>query len=80
MVFLTATLPPRDEEEFFTTLHLDRAKAVVVRQPTTRPNIQYGVIEVTSAEEEDSTGVKIVKAGLEEVWDTSGQPKIIIYC
>ena len=80
LVFLTAILPPRDEEEFFTTLYLDRAKAVVIRQPTTRPNIQYGVREVTSAEEEDLEGVEIVKAGLAESWDTAGLPKIIIYC
>ncbi|KAK4446079.1 hypothetical protein QBC34DRAFT_153293 [Podospora aff. communis PSN243] len=43
LVFLTSTLPPRDEAEFWTTLGVGLSRPVVVRGRTVRPNIIYGV-------------------------------------
>ena len=45
MVYLTATLPPAEEAELFALLHVDRSDLVLVRGPTSRPNIQYQVVE-----------------------------------
>jgi len=46
MVYLTATLPPRDEEEFFQLMHIPREHVKLFRGRTTRANIQYRVQEV----------------------------------
>lgn len=65
LVFLTATLPPRDEAEFFATLHLDPGKALVVRGRTDRPNIGYSVVAVPgSAADEDRAAVRLVGEAL----------------
>ncbi len=42
-VFLTATLSPQDEAEFFQTMQIDSSRMRMFRQATTRPNIRYRV-------------------------------------
>jgi hypothetical protein len=46
LVFLTATMPPRNEAEFFSTFGLERDRVYIVRQDTTRLNIAYVVYSV----------------------------------
>src|SRR5271167_1454506 len=45
MVFLTATLPPQDEAEFFQAIQIP-PESVIFRGPTSRRNIHYRVNEV----------------------------------
>jgi len=49
LVFLTATIPPRDQAEFFGTLYLERDRVYIVRQDTTRLNIAYVVYGVSGS-------------------------------
>ena len=46
MIFLTATLPPKDEEEFFNAICIPQECVHIFRGPTTRQNIRYQVQEV----------------------------------
>ena len=56
VVYLTATLPPRDEEEFYQLTHIPRDHKPI-RDRTTRPNIRYQVQTVeVGIEEEDVLG------------------------
>jgi superfamily II DNA helicase RecQ len=41
MIFLTATLPPKDEEEFFRAVHIPQEGIHMFYSPTTRRNIHY---------------------------------------
>ncbi len=63
LVFLTATMPPRDEAEFFGTLGLERDRVYIVRQDMTRPNIAYAVHGVSGsgsvAALEDQAGIQL---------------------
>jgi superfamily II DNA helicase RecQ len=56
VVYLTATLPPRDEEEFYQLTHIT-ADHKPIRDRTTRPNIRYQVQPVeVSVPDEDVLG------------------------
>lgn len=50
MVYLTATLPPRDEVEFCQKMHIDRQCTQWFRGRTTRRNVRYQVVEVSIPE------------------------------
>ena len=54
-MYLTATLPPRDEDEFYQLTHIPRDHKPI-RDHTTRPNIRYQVQRVEVGEEEDVLG------------------------
>ena len=66
MVYLTATLPPRDEEEFCRVMHIDRQQLRLFRGRTTRANVQYRVVDVEVAETK-ALEWKADKAGFEPV-------------
>ena len=74
MIFLTATLPPKDEKEFFKAVHIPE-DCVPFRGQTTRRNIRYQVQEV----EGDTIEVicRLVKEKLEKY---AAPSKIIVYC
>jgi superfamily II DNA or RNA helicase len=61
LVFLTATMPPRDEAEFWTTLRIPPSKALVVRGSTGRPNITYRVKLYASAHDRDMAVADLVR-------------------
>ncbi|KAL0764703.1 hypothetical protein CaCOL14_012793 [Colletotrichum acutatum] len=46
VICLTATLAPADEDAFFGLMGIERGRAAVFRDPTTRPNIEYSVVTV----------------------------------
>jgi superfamily II DNA helicase RecQ len=46
LIFLTATLPPQDEEDFFRAMCIPPECVHISRSPTTRRNIRYQVHEV----------------------------------
>lgn len=74
LVFLTATLPPQDEPDFFRAVQIPPKSVYMFRGPTTRQNVQYQVQEV---EGEIVEGVcRLVKQKLEQYPAPS---KIIIY-
>ncbi|KAK5651004.1 hypothetical protein OQA88_2934, partial [Cercophora sp. LCS_1] len=74
-------MPPRDEEEFWTTLGLPAGKAVVVRGVTTRPNITYSVRAVSSPDEETDWAVRLAEEAAGSYETTTGRrTKAILYC
>jgi superfamily II DNA helicase RecQ len=73
MIFLTATLPPKDEEEFFRAVHIPQEGIHMFRGPTTRRNIHYQVQEVGDTIE---AICQLVKRKLEQ-YPAPG--KIVVY-
>lgn len=80
-IFLTATLAPADEDEFFWTAGLSRRLVRMFRSRTTRKNIRYRVetVEVEDAdeqeEEEDKKVCEIVRRWIDE----EGDGRVIVY-
>jgi superfamily II DNA or RNA helicase len=66
MVYLTATLPPRDEAEFFQLMHIQGPELKMFRGRTTRANVAYRVQEV-EVEEESPPGQATDKRGFPTV-------------
>jgi superfamily II DNA helicase RecQ len=75
MIYLTATLPPRDEEEFFQAVEVPRGCVHMFRMATTRRNIRYQVCEVTD-EDATETICRLVKEKSEQY---PAPAKIVIY-
>lgn len=74
LIFLTATLPPQDEEDFFRAIQIPPECVQMFRGPTTRRNIRYQVHEVEETVVEAIC--RLVKQKLEQ-YPSPG--KIIIY-
>ena len=58
MVYLTATLPPRNEEEFCRLMYIPRQDLQLFRDRTSRRNIEYQVHEVEVPEPSDTPAEK----------------------
>jgi superfamily II DNA helicase RecQ len=77
MVYLTATLRPREEQQFIEAMGLPPKKQCEwFRGQTTRKNIQYWV-HAYKAEEEQQAAVDLVE-GLKRKYPLPGQ--VIVYC
>ena len=63
MVFLTATLPPYEEAEFFRRTRLPASSFTVFRGRTTRTNTRYEVVEVPSPSEEEDLALREARRG-----------------
>lgn len=86
-VFLTATLRPSEEREFFTRAHIDAGSVVMFRGQTTRRNIRYRVVFVegewtkggdqheAQEEAEDKKAMEITQRWVEE----NKEGRVIIY-
>src|SRR5271169_1433417 len=74
LIFLTATLPPQDEEDFFRAMCIPPESVHMFRGRTTRRNIQYQVQEVEGDILEAVCG--LVKQKLEQYPAPS---KIVVY-
>lgn len=74
MIYLTATLRPADQEEFFSIVKAQDVK--IIRGPTTRPNIRYSVFEHDVDVEEITAIRDLVEQKLQEY---PAPAKIIIY-
>lgn len=79
-VFLTATLPPRDELEFQTLLHIEQERLITIRCSTIRANIQYSVRKANSTAEEDALGIQLARETTRHREGTTSRTKVIIYC
>ena len=93
MVYLTATLPPRDEDEFYRLTHIPQ-EVRPFRGRTTRPNVKYQVQRVEIGdEEEDVLGWgpeqrgfdpaiqdEVMRVMEEKLKQYPAPAKIIIYC
>lgn len=64
-VFLTATLAPADEAEFYARMRLPRPQVVLFRERTTRGNVAYQVRAVRAAEVDEEV-CRVVRQGLEQ--------------
>jgi superfamily II DNA helicase RecQ len=82
LIFLTATLAPRDETMFFQHAHIPRDRSMVFRSRTTRGNIRYQVQEVDMDEEDDVEDclAQAVEEELRLCEQRFPSGKIIIYC
>ena len=76
LVYLTATLAPKDEVDFYDAMGLDEKEVVKFRDRTTRTSICYRVMEY-DVEEEDGEVKKLVEK-MKKKYAKPGQ--IIVYC
>jgi superfamily II DNA/RNA helicase len=77
MVYLTATMPPKDEQRFMDVMGLPAKQEMVwLRGQTTRKNIGYRVVEYDMEEEEEAV-VELVEV-LKRRYPLPGQ--IVVYC
>ncbi|KAL6416340.1 uncharacterized protein AUP68_00557 [Ilyonectria robusta] len=83
IVYLTATLPPTQEDTLFSLINTRHEDVVMIRMRTTRTNVAYSVRSIPAASAGEATAAvvltarEIVDQKLEEyAWPA----KIIIYC
>jgi superfamily II DNA or RNA helicase len=75
MIFLTATLPPQDKEEFFHAIQIPQECVHMFRGCTSRRNIQYRVHEV----EEETVVEAIGRLVTEKLAQYPPPSKIVVY-
>ena len=75
VIFLTATMRPKDEEEFFGLMGLKESEVMKLREKTARENIVYQVMEYNKKEE-----IEEVKGLVDRKLEEYQSGKIIIYC
>ena len=83
IVYLTATLPPSKEAEFFKLINTQPEDVTIIRTSTTRTNIMYSMQTLTATTAEQAT--EAVTTKVQEVLDQKLREypqlaKIIIYC
>lgn len=76
VVYLTATLPPAEEPEFYQAIGVDEREMVVFRDVTTRPNIAYSVVPYRR--EEEDTAVRRMVESKKVQYAAPGQ--IVVFC
>jgi len=76
VVYLTATLPPKNEAEFYDAVGVKEGEMTKFRDRTTRTNVAYKVVEYEK-EEADEEVKRIVEEKLRE-YAAPGQ--IVVYC
>lgn len=76
VLYLTATLPPSEEAQFFHTIGVPETEVVQFREATTRPNVAYQVVEYRRDEEDEA--VQRLVEQMKEKYPAPGQ--IIVYC
>jgi superfamily II DNA helicase RecQ len=74
MIFLTATLAPASEPEFFDIMRIDPVRPI--RGVTTRPNIRYSVVEYERGIEQSEAVSRLISQKLQEY---PSPAKMIIY-
>jgi len=74
MIFLTATLAPASEAEFFEIMRMDTVPPI--RGVTTRPNIRYSVCEYEAEMEQSEAVGQLIRQKLQEY---PAPAKVIIY-
>ncbi|RMI97529.1 hypothetical protein CDV36_016209 [Fusarium kuroshium] len=83
MVYLTATLPPSLEHDFFRTVNAREEDVVMIRARTTRGNVAYSVTSVaaTTAREATAAIVSHAKHVIDRKLEEYPWPaKVIVYC
>jgi superfamily II DNA/RNA helicase len=79
LIYLTATLKPKEESEFIRLMALPpKENSYWFRSPTTRPNIAYNVHWYNEAEEEEADVLARLVHEAKEQFPLPGQ--IIVYC
>ncbi|KAH8800926.1 P-loop containing nucleoside triphosphate hydrolase protein [Xylogone sp. PMI_703] len=77
MIYLTATLPPHEEDEWMEIMKIRKEEAQIFRASTTRPNIAYSVMEYPVDEEgQVEAACQLVRTKIEEY---PAPAKIIVY-
>lgn len=76
LIYLTATLAPRDEKKWMHLMNLREDEIYMFRSSTNRPNIRYQVQEF--AEEDEEETIQKLVSQKKEQYPLPGQ--IIIYC
>lgn len=79
LIYLTATLKPKEESEFIRLMALPpKEDSYWFRSPTTRPNLAYNVHWYNEAEEEEADVLARLVHEAKEQYPLPGQ--IIVYC
>lgn len=76
LIYLTATLPVKTEAQWFSLMGIDRNRTQIIRTPTTRPNIQYSVVNILNSELYSE--LQDLITSLQEKYTHTGI--IIVYC
>lgn len=76
LVYMTATLLPKDEEAFFHSSRLKKEEVLFLRGSTVRTNVEYRVVEYLRSEE-DQRVQELVRQKVEQ-YPSPGQ--IVVYC
>jgi len=76
VVYLTATLPPRTERAFFDIIGVPEEDLRIFRDNTSRPRIEYNVVEYERDDEDAEVGRVVEKK--KDQYPAPGQ--IIVYC
>ena len=71
MVYLTATLPPRDETEFFRLMHIDEARVARFGARSTRKNLRYQVLALALLLPSMTRLVVCWRTGSRQTWSSS---------
>ena len=75
VIFLTATMRPKDEVDFFDKMGLVEEEVMTLREKTTRGNVEYGVLEYDAKDE-----MKEIRGLVERKLVEHVVGKLIIYC
>ncbi len=83
MVYLTATLPPSKEGEFFKLINTRPEDVTIIRTSTSRANVVYSMQTLVATTPEQAT--EAIMAKVREVLDQKLEEypwpaKIIVYC
>jgi superfamily II DNA helicase RecQ len=83
MVYLTATLPPAEEQAFFELVNVRQEDVVMIRARTARRNVAYSVKSVTATNVEEAVVaiVEQARVTIDQMLEQYLWPaKIIVYC
>jgi superfamily II DNA/RNA helicase len=76
VLYLTATLPPGEEPQFYNAIGVPDTDVVQFREATTRRNVAYRVVEYNRDNEDEE--VKALVEEMKEKYPAPGQ--IVVYC
>jgi superfamily II DNA helicase RecQ len=83
MVYLTATLPPTQEDTFFSAVNTRREDVTMIRSKTARPNTAYSIRSFVASTVKEATAraVEETKEVIDQKLEKYPWPaKIIVYC
>ena len=76
VLYLTATLPPSEEPQFYNAIRVPETEVIQFREPTSRPNVAYRIIHYCQDHEDEE-----VRSLVEEMKEKHPAPgQIVVFC